>query len=127
MASKLAKSAIMSQINSFIAKLQYEFDKTQNSMLISNPLKRKNAKMFPQKISRLTTFTHSNESKKLNFPITFLLITFCNFFNGFEVSIKFAFFYTDIEFLQQKFFVSLSKCTKRLKKTKHCYYKILQP
>jgi hypothetical protein len=63
--------------------------KTQNLILSSNPLK-KVQKYSPKKVYSLAC---SNKSQKLHFFCHFFVYKFfarlfCNFFNGFEISIK---------------------------------------
>ncbi len=70
----------------------------------------KSAKKFTQNGYRPKMFALSNKSPKLHFSVTFSWYFFagisCNFFNRFEISIKFFLFYTDIVFLRIFFYPS---------------------
>ncbi len=64
------------------------------------------------------TFAHSSESKKLHFPIIFSLITFCNLFNRFEISIKFP-----LNFCKKNFLFLLISVRNGSKKLKSVFIK----
>jgi hypothetical protein len=98
LASKFEKKYQNDQQQKIILKRSYQ--RTQNFMLISNPLD-KFLKNAPKKVISKTSLT--SKSEKVHISAMFLLITFVcaffqNFFNEFEIRVKFCVFYTHIEF-----------------------------
>jgi hypothetical protein len=66
-------------------------------------------KIRHKKVISKTSLTNMSKSEKVHFSVTFLLITFfCkffqNFFNGFEISVKFWVFWHLFQFFQKRIF-----------------------
>ncbi len=80
---------------------------------------------------RPETFAHRKKSKKLNFSVTI----FCNFFNGFEISIKFLILRYPYWIFEEKsvlgvllalFLTFKSNSAKQVKKRKDVFYKLFE-
>jgi hypothetical protein len=110
LASKFAKSANMTPKN-FFCKKKKKISKTQNFHADFDSVEKVVKKCTKKKVTSKTSLTNISivKVKKVHISVTFLLITFfgCIVSKGLEISVKFWFFDTHIEFFNKKIFFVL--------------------
>ena len=106
-----SKKVLIWPIKNFFWKNRKRCQKTQNFTLISNPLKNL-LKNVPKKSYKQNKFDEHELVIKVHISVKFFLITFfCaffqNFFNGFQISVKFCIYFIHILNFWPKNFFSL--------------------